>query len=356
MGQKGYFGYLKHTLKYEGEPVDPADCTWAKWDLDLLGGYYDFIRRNLSDDLSTDPYDLGKRLGYHIRPRLDPSRTTVYMDGSPPDQKAKAYTERTKDRVKTLREIDSLLEKVKKRSMDGKWTAKTVIQSISKKLAAIFRMSPGFTQRFLEGLGTVFPDVIFCRGEADTQIAQSIAENPKATVAGVDCIRVAVSSDSDLMGYRSVTILLRKLSGTIGSGFRLLRKDTVLTAIGFETADQLEALAIVSDNDYHKNLFQYGWASNVKIIKATPSEKTHNTLDILDHYIHQVNTEQSRTEGPVTRQTFQAPIQVFHNLNPSYNNICSQSSHEDFISRAALLKENMDMRDNLKGIRLNVPK
>ncbi|KAF9270941.1 hypothetical protein BGZ68_004556, partial [Mortierella alpina] len=133
---------------------------------------------------------------------------------------------------------------------------------MSKKFAAVFRVSVNFTQKFLEGLGSVFPDTVLCRGEADTQIAQYIALNPKATVAGADCIRVAVSSDSDLMGYRSVTLLLRKLSGAAGSGFRLLRKDAFMTGIGFTTADQLEALANVSDNDYHKNLFQYGRANN----------------------------------------------------------------------------------------------
>jgi len=94
----------------------------------------------------------------------------------------------------------------------------------------------------------------------------------------------------------------------------------------------------------------------VKIIKATPSGKVHDTLDILDRYVHQVDTEQSRTEEPVTRQTFQAPVQVFRDLNPRYNNIRTRSGHEDFISGVALLKENMDMRDDLKRIRLNVSK
>ncbi|KAF9949975.1 hypothetical protein BGZ72_008275 [Mortierella alpina] len=355
MGQKGYFGYLKHTLKYEGELLEPADCVWAKWDVDLLGTYYSFIRRNLSEDLTTDPYDLGKRLGYHIRSHFDPSRTTIYMDGRSPDQKAKANAERTKTRVKNLRQIDSLLEKVKKKSVEGKWTAKTTIQSISKKLAAVFRMSSYFTQRFLEGLGSLFPDIVLCDGEADTQIAQSIAVNPKASVAGSDCIRVAVSSDSDLMGYRSVTLLLRKLSGAAGSGFRLFRKDAVLTAIRFEDADQLEALAIVADNDYHKNLDQYGWANNVRIIRAAPSE-IRGTLNILDHYVNTVNAERPRTEEPVTRETFQAPTQVFYDLSPSYHDIQCQSNHEEFDSRAALLKEYMDIRDEQRCNRLNVPK
>jgi hypothetical protein len=97
MGQKGYFGYLKHTLKYEGKLVDLADCTCAKWDIDLLGSYSDFIRANTSEDLSTDGFDLGVRLGHHMRDRHTPIRSTIYMDGATPDQKLKANTQRTKE-------------------------------------------------------------------------------------------------------------------------------------------------------------------------------------------------------------------------------------------------------------------
>ncbi|OAQ22798.1 hypothetical protein K457DRAFT_36992 [Linnemannia elongata AG-77] len=198
MGQKGYFGYLKHTLKYEGELLDPLDCTWAKWDVDLLGGYYDFIRQNISDDLSTDGYQLGVRLAQHIGHRLTPARTSIYLDGSPPDQKAKAHSERAINRHKTIKEIDVLLEKVKKNSEAGKWTAKTVVKSITKKLASIFRMSPDFTRTFLDGLRSVFSDVVICEGEADTHIAQSITKNPPMLLSlasisfGWQCRRIAI--------------------------------------------------------------------------------------------------------------------------------------------------------------------
>ncbi|OAQ25925.1 hypothetical protein K457DRAFT_157849 [Linnemannia elongata AG-77] len=194
-----------------------------------------------------------------LQEEISPRYLSIYLDGSPPDQKAKAHSERAINRHKTIKEIDVLLEKVKKNSEAGKWTAKTVVKSITKKLASIFRMSPDFTRTFLDGLRSVFSDVVICEGEADTHIAQSITKNPHATIAGVDFVRVAVSSDSDLLGYRSVSFLLRKLSGSAGSGFRLIRKDDLLPAFKFETVDQLEALAIVSDNDYHKNIFQYGW-------------------------------------------------------------------------------------------------
>lgn len=118
-----------------------------------------------------------------------------------------------------------MLTKIRSNSKKSKWTAKTIVGTITKKLAFVFRVSPEYTQRFHVGLGTVYVDIVICQGEADTHIARSITENPKASVAGVECTRVFVSSDSDLLDYRSVPILLCKLSGSAGSGIRLMRND-----------------------------------------------------------------------------------------------------------------------------------
>ncbi|KAK3840737.1 MAG: hypothetical protein J3R72DRAFT_422603 [Linnemannia gamsii] len=355
MGQKGYFGYLKNTLKFQGEEVDPEDCPWAKWEIDLLGTYGAFIRQTMMDDLSISGLTLGRKLGYHVASRFRPDITTLYMDGDAPDQKSKAHTQRAEGRLKALREIDTLLEKMRSKSEAGKWTPKTTIHAISKKLAAIFRMDPQYKADFIKGLEEAKCNVVVCRGEADTAVAEAIGENPVVVVDDVSYTRVAVSSDSDLLGYRAVSLVLRKLSGAAGSGFRLYRKERLLDVLGLSTIQQLETLAIISDNDYDGNLRGYGWATNVKYIKETPTSRVNHTLDLLDHYIQRVNSDKTEQDH-ITRSAFASSIEVFLDLSPTYRNEQIQSTaYLDFTDRLQKFEELKSLRDKFKETKDNPP-
>jgi len=50
----------------------------------------------------------------------------------------------------------------------------------------------------------------------------------------------------------------------------------VLSALGFETAEQLTALGIVSTNDYNRSVFGLGCETNYKIIKDISAEGSND--------------------------------------------------------------------------------
>ncbi|KAG0247270.1 hypothetical protein BGZ95_008845, partial [Linnemannia exigua] len=104
------------------------------------------------------------------------------------------------------------------------------------------------------------------------------------------------------------------------------------------------------------NIFRYGWASNVKIIRATPSDKIHDTIAILDHYVQHINLKRPKSDEPVSRTTFQAPIEIFHDLNPTYDNVGPSTSPQNFESRLARLNEYLSMRKDNKGTKQETPK
>ncbi|KAF9113654.1 hypothetical protein BGW39_003638, partial [Mortierella sp. 14UC] len=160
MGLTSLYSYLKNTIRFEGEAVEPEDCPWAKWELDLLGSYGAFIRQNMTDDLHVGGFELGRQLGYHITSRFANKRLSVFMDGGAPDEKAKAHAQRAGDRGKTLKEIDKLLSKLEANSKAGRWTSRSIIKDISKKLASIFRMDPSYKADFIKGLKVVVQDVV----------------------------------------------------------------------------------------------------------------------------------------------------------------------------------------------------
>ncbi|KAF9536987.1 hypothetical protein EC957_009129 [Mortierella hygrophila] len=90
-----------------------------------------------------------------------------------------------------------------------------------------------------------------CETEADLAMAQD---------AQPDDI---VSKDSDMMAYQSVKTLWRPVSNNLILAYKL---PDVLATLGI-TRTQLTALAVVSRNDYHKNIYSLGPAANFSIIK-----------------------------------------------------------------------------------------
>ncbi|KAF9109577.1 hypothetical protein BGW39_005035, partial [Mortierella sp. 14UC] len=177
------------------------------------------------------------------------------------------------------------------------------------KLASIFRMDPSYKADFIKGLKVVVQDVVECRGEADTEIAAAIGQGSTVVIDGVTLTRVAVSADSDLLGYRTVSVVLRKLSGAAGSGFRLFRKDKVLEVMGLHTENQMEVLAVTANNDYDANVKGYGWAKNLKLMREAPGEILHSTLDLLDYYLDRVNRDR-KSQDQVTRAFFKSSLNV----------------------------------------------
>ncbi|KAK3830739.1 MAG: hypothetical protein J3R72DRAFT_495847 [Linnemannia gamsii] len=166
---------------FQGEEVDLEDCPWTKWEVGLLGTFSGFIHQNAMDELSIISLTLGMKLGYHVASQFRPNLTTLYMDGDIPDQKPKAHSPHSEveDRLRGRRTLP--------------WA------SLLTRVILLF-------------------------------------------IDGASYTRVAVSSDSDLLGYRTVGSVFRKFSGAAGLGFRLYRKERLLEVLGVSTSINIDKL------------------------------------------------------------------------------------------------------------------
>ncbi|KAG0064076.1 hypothetical protein BGZ89_009395 [Linnemannia elongata] len=89
---------------------------------------------------------------------------------------------------------------------------------------------------------------------------------------------IIISRDSDMLAYGSIVTLWRPVSNDIILVYSI---PDLLLALGITRA-QLTALAVVSKNDYNKNIWSLGPATNFSIVKSInsmdPKEVVHSYL------------------------------------------------------------------------------
>lgn len=115
-------------------------------------------------------------------------------------------------------------------------------------------------------------------GEADLDIARDCRSDD-----------IVLTKDSDTLGYNNIRTIWR----LVGK-HKALQYDTddVCIALGFESRAQLTALAVVSSNDYQRNIPTLGPATNLSILKRTKgvgkqlSRNAYCTLHFISyHYL-----------------------------------------------------------------------
>ncbi|KAF8909516.1 hypothetical protein BGZ58_005976, partial [Dissophora ornata] len=109
-------------------------------------------------------------------------------------------------------------------------------------------------------------EIILCATEADVKIA-------------ADCKKedVVVTGDSDLLIYKSVPAVWRPMGRGKSRRYWLYDKAAVLDTLGL-TATQLVALAVISGNDYNRNIPYLGIETNRKIIKRLAATEDETTI------------------------------------------------------------------------------
>lgn len=203
MGIKGFFQHLKKK-GYSGEPTSPSDLDDVYFDIDLLGTFYWFLIENLArHDQTVKPVDVGKRMAHFLSQTFEPTRTLIHIDGSSTLEKANAHAERKSAKDKVQASIQKNLNKMQQRSNSGKWTSQSVVSQIEKAFAKIYVLTNQVKKELTQGLETVFK-VCTCSGESDTCIAAAISIRSTLRIAGKQCQRVAVSSDSDMLIYPAI--------------------------------------------------------------------------------------------------------------------------------------------------------
>ncbi|KAG0073939.1 hypothetical protein BGZ93_004656, partial [Podila epicladia] len=110
-------------------------------------------------------------------------------------------------------------------------------------------------QAFVDYMAKKGYDIILCDTEADIKIAADCEEED-----------VVVTGDSDLLIYKSVPAVWRPMGGGKSRRYWLYNKAAVLDALDV-TSTQLVALAVISGNDYTRNIPTLGIETNRKLIK-----------------------------------------------------------------------------------------
>ncbi|KAF9973424.1 hypothetical protein BGZ75_001191, partial [Mortierella antarctica] len=215
-----------------------------------------------------DAFRVGFALSFKIRAAFGDAPLCLHVDGSPCEEKGYASSKRAKTRTIDRTALDQELDKMEERSREGKWTCQTTMETIRRSLAKLFVLTADDKAHLRDGLVAGGVQVCLCETEADV----CIARGPDLVSVDDWCHqRVAVSVDSDLLVYDTISAVLRPMPRQ--SGYGLYLKPDILHALDLPTSQHLMLYGIVSENDYGRNVERLGLARNADIIKGMPLEE-----------------------------------------------------------------------------------
>ncbi|CAO3565677.1 unnamed protein product [Mortierella alpina] len=188
--------------------------------------------------------------------------------------KAYAANKRAKTRTTDMAKLDKELDKLQAKSEMGKWTSTTAMNFINRHINKLFVLTPADKEAMRDGLETSGVPVCLCQTEADV----CIARGPDKDVENGPCRkRIAVSIDSDLLVYESISAVLRPMPKH--NGYGLYVKSDVLRALDLPCAGHMAVYGIVNENDYGRNVEHLGLARNLDIVRTLPSEGLSEMLE-----------------------------------------------------------------------------
>ncbi|KAF9943974.1 hypothetical protein BGZ70_005195, partial [Mortierella alpina] len=207
MGVIGLYQRLK-TKGLSPPPVHPSSLPGKMFHIDFLGCYFAPLLHQLQTDSSIENgHRIGVRLGDTIVETFG-QHCLVHCDGAATKEKEKAHLERQEKRNKAKEKMKKALSSMEVRSLAGKWTSKTVIDTIQKCLKRMFVISGVTMAAVLDGLASR-TTLCRCLFEADLCIAG---------LASYRIDAVVVSGDSDLLCFEGITTVLRPLPNHQGYG------------------------------------------------------------------------------------------------------------------------------------------
>ncbi|KAF9308285.1 hypothetical protein BG003_011330 [Podila horticola] len=123
---------------------------------------------------------------------------------------------------------------------------------------------------------------------------------------------IVVTKDSDLAAYLSV----KKIGQPSRRGFFLYDVDKMCSVVGLPSRAHLQALAVVSRNDYGRNIYGLGFATNSTILKTLPASIT-DVETIVDLYLLNDQVKLKNTE----KKDFQTALRVFSCMKQTQSNL-----------------------------------
>ncbi|KAF9107457.1 hypothetical protein BGX29_006324 [Mortierella sp. GBA35] len=186
---------------------------------------------------------------------------------------------REKASVKCARSLDVLEDRID----NNLKVRKSHFTNVRSSLASSFYWSFDDRQAFVTHMAQSGYMIRFCEAEADVAIAADCEPND-----------VVISGGSDMLAYASITMLWRPVSKSL---FLVYDLPNLLRDIGLSRA-QFTTLAIVSSNDYNRNIFQ---------LRTIP---LLNLRELVCSYLTDPRVVSKNKQD----ETFQFSIRVFVNL------------------------------------------
>ncbi|KAH7051585.1 hypothetical protein BKA57DRAFT_292657 [Linnemannia elongata] len=190
-----------------------------------------------------------------LKKLANPLISVLYFDGDPTTEKESTHDERAKVRRKAEVLADEKINEFEVRINNGQRIRKQHFVGIQKQLSRTFQWNSEDRLSLIDYLRDHQWIVQLSPYEADVHIADDCAPGD-----------IVISGDSDLIIHPTVTTVWRPISG---SRFQEYIVDEVLAVLGIGRP-QLVTLGVVSHNDYNKNIYGLGCATNYKIIKDLP--------------------------------------------------------------------------------------
>ncbi|KAF9382477.1 hypothetical protein CPC16_009322 [Podila verticillata] len=214
----------------------------------------------------------------------------LYIDGDQAEEKMDTAKARGALRDKALDRTEKSIKVFEERLNDNLRIRKRHFTDIKAGFKTSFHWSLRSRQEFANYMRHRGWTVVICRTEADLAIALDAQD-----------IDIIISKDSDMMAYQSIKTLWRPVSNNLILVYKI---PDVLATLGISRA-QLTALAVVSRNDYHRNIYSLGPATNFSIIKEIGSRP--DAREIVATYLTHSQVMVKNTKG----ETFENSIRVF---------------------------------------------
>lgn len=252
MGLDRWFPFLR-TKGYQPLVLHPSATTAAMNNctkrIDVLS-FYTVIKNAYSNHSLDQAHAILEQRLLHYGAKAS---LILYIDGEQAVEKQHATKIRQAGREKATVHCEQSLDELERRIDNNIRVRKCHFTDVKTSLASTFYWSLPARQEFITYMVQASWTVHLCATEADLAIA---LDNQPGDIV--------VSADSDMLAYASTSTLWRPISNGLLLVYELadVRQDLVLSPA------QLTALAVVSLNDYNKNIYSLGPATNYSIIKS----------------------------------------------------------------------------------------
>jgi len=185
---------------------------------------------------------------------------TLYVDGSPPEEKKKTTQDREKIRSDAIQRAQTFLDFLETRVNSNSRVRKRHFTRIIKAINTAFYWTSDSRTLFINYMRSRGWNVKECSTEADVDIARDCKPDD-----------IVVSGDSDMLAFAAeITTIWRPISR---SQFLIYHLPSILEQLRITRA-QLTALCIVSKNDYNRNIYLLGPKTNFDIVKSLEGKGT----------------------------------------------------------------------------------